>query len=97
MNTFTFIIGSVASGKTTFMENKLYNIDKNESNFFDHDKVKLIIHLYAEDKSKINDLNLDRALKCAINNSIANHKDFMMQIHFTNEQLPRINTFFSRI
>lgn len=76
------------------MENKLYNIDKNESNFFDHDKVKLMIHLYAEDKSKINDLNLDRALKCAINNSIANHKDFMMQIHFTNEQLPRINTFF---
>lgn len=93
MNTFTFIVGPVAAGKTTFMDNKLYNIDKNECNFFDHDKVKLMIHLYADDKSKINDLNLNVALKNAINDSIRNNKDFMMQIHFINEQLSQINTY----
>lgn len=96
MNNLIFIVGPVASGKTTFMENKLYNIDKNECNFFDHDKGKLMIHLYAEDKSKINDLNLDYALNNAINDSINNHKDFMMQIHFTNEQLPQINNYFHK-
>jgi|SRR5690606_24507470 len=93
MNTFTFVVGPVAAGKSTFMENKLYNIDKNACNFFDHDKVKLMIHLYAEDKSKINDLNLANAQKNAINDSISSHKDFMMQIHFTNEQLSQINTY----
>ena len=93
MNTFTFIVGPVAAGKTTFMENKLYNIDKNECNFFDHDKVKLMIQLYATDKSKFNDINLGSALKNAINDSINNQKDFMMQIHFTSDQLSQINTY----
>jgi predicted ABC-type ATPase len=93
MNTFTFIVGPVAAGKTTFMENKLYNINKNESNFFDHDKAKLMIQLYANDKSKFNDINLGNALKNAINDSIHNHKDFMMQIHFTTDQLSQINSY----
>jgi predicted ABC-type ATPase len=94
MNTFIFIVGPVAAGKTTFMENKLYNIDKNECNFFDHDKAKLMIQLYATDKSKFNDINLDIALKNAINDSINNSKDFMMQNHFISEQLIQINTYF---
>lgn len=93
MNTFTFIVGPVAAGKTTFMENKLYNIDKNECNFFDHDKVKLMIQLYATNKSKFNDINLGSALKNAINDSINNQKDFMMQIHFTSDQLSQINSY----
>ena len=94
MNKFIFIIGAVAAGKTTFMEKKLYNNDKNQCNFFDHDQAKLMIQLYAQDKSKVNDLNLANALKNAINDCIDNGKDFMMQIHFTNEQLSQINTYF---
>lgn len=94
MNKFTFIVGAVAAGKTTFMEKKLYNTDKNQCNFFDHDQAKLMIQLYAQDKSKVNDLNLANALKNAINDCIDNGKDFMMQIHFTNEQLSQINTYF---
>lgn len=93
MNTFTFIVGPVAAGKTTFMENKLYYADKKECNFFDHDKVKLMIQLYSNDKRKINDINLANALKNAINDSIQNGKDFMMQIHFTSEQLSQINSY----
>jgi predicted ABC-type ATPase len=93
MNTFSFIVGAVAAGKTTFMENKLYNIDKVECNFFDHHKAKLMIQLY-ESKSKVNDINLSFALKNAILDSIKNNKTFMMQSHFTTEQLPQINTFF---
>ncbi|MFD2597555.1 hypothetical protein ACFSQ3_01220 [Sphingobacterium corticis] len=93
MNKFTFIVGPVAAGKSTFMENKLYNLDNKESNFFDHDKIKLMIQLYAENKNKINDLNLANALKNAIQDSIRNNKDFMMQIHFTTEQLSQINTY----
>lgn len=94
MNKFIFIVGAVAAGKTTFMEKKLYNGDKNQCNFFDHDQAKLMIQLYAKDKSKVNDLNLANALKNAINDSIENNKAFMMQIHFTNEQLSQINTYF---
>ena len=94
MNTFSFIVGAVAAGKTTFMDNKLYNIYKDECNFFDHDKVKLMIQLYASDKSRVNDINLSVALNNAILDSIKNNKDFMMQSHFTTEQLPQINTFF---
>ena len=90
---FIFIVGAVAAGKTTFMEKKLYNGDKNQCNFFDHDQAKLMIQLYAKDKSKVNDLNLANALKNAINDSVENGKDFMMQIHFTNEQLPQINSY----
>jgi hypothetical protein len=45
------------------MENKLYNISKDECNFFDHVKVKLMIQFYASDKGKVNDLNLSVALK----------------------------------
>lgn len=90
---FIFIVGAVAAGKTTFMEKKLYNSNKNQCNFFDHDQTKLMIQLYADDKSKVNDINLGKALKNAINNSIENAKDFMMQIHFTTEQLPQINAY----
>jgi predicted ABC-type ATPase len=93
MNTFTFIVGPVAAGKTTFMENKLYNFYTNECNFFDDDKSKLMIQLYANDNSKFNDINLSLALKNAINDSINNHKDFMMQIHFTTEQLSQVNSY----
>lgn len=73
---------------------KIYNIDKNQCNFFDHDQAKLMIQLYGKEKSVVNDLNLANALKNAINDSIENNKDFMMQIHFTNEQLSQINTYF---
>lgn len=93
MNKFIFIVGAVAAGKTTFMEKKLYNLDKNQCNFFDHDQAKLMIQLYAQDKSKVNDLNLANALKNAINDCVENNKDFMMQIHFTNEQLSQINSY----
>ena len=93
MITFTFIVGAVGAGKTTLMENKLYKINKNECNFFDPNKLKLMFQLYASDKSKINDLNLNVALKNAINDSIRNNKDFMMQIHFTNGQLTQVNTY----
>jgi predicted ABC-type ATPase len=95
MINFSFIVGPVAAGKTTFMENKLYNLNKFECNFFDPDKTKLMIQLYANDKSKnVNDLNLATALKNAILDSINNNKDFIIQFHFTTEQLPQINTFF---
>lgn len=93
MVNFTFIVGAVAAGKSTFMENKLYNLNQKESNFFDHDKIKLMIQLYADDKNKVNDLSLAKALKNAIQDSIQSNKDFMMQIHFTNEQLSQINTY----
>lgn len=93
MKTFTFIVGPVAAGKSTFMENKLYNLHKDECNFFDHDKAKLMVQLYAKDKSKVNDLNLGSALKNAMNDCIVNNKDFMMQIHFTTDQLPQINSY----
>src|SRR5690606_3417443 len=96
MNNFTFIVGAVAAGKSTFMENRLYNLNQKESNFFDHDKTKLMVHLYADDKSKVNDLTLANALKNAIQDSIKSNKDFMMQIHFTNEQLSQINTYLHR-
>lgn len=93
MNTFTFIVGPVAAGKTIFMENKLYYTNKNECNFFDHDQKKLMIQLYGADKNKVNDLNLSIALNNAIDDSLNNYKDFMMQINFTNEQLDQINTY----
>lgn len=93
MGKFTFIVGAVAAGKTTFMEKKLYNNAKDRCNFFDHDQPKLMIHLYAPDKKEVNDLNLGRALNNAIKDSLENGKDFMMQIHFTNEQLPQINSY----
>lgn len=94
MNSFTFIVGAVAAGKTTFMENKLYKMNTNACNLFDRDKAKLMIQLYAEDKSKINDFNLAKALKNAISDCIENNKDFMMQINFTGEQLSQFNSYF---
>lgn len=94
MKNFIFIAGAVAAGKTTFMEKKLYNGNHHQCNFFDHDQAKLMIHLYAPDKKEINDLNLGHALNNAIKDSLENDKDFMMQIHFTNEQLSQINAYF---
>ena len=89
---FTFIVGPVAAGKTTLMES-LYILDPNPSNLFDHHKIKLMIHLYGEKNGIINDLNLERAFRNAIKDSVENNKDFLMQIHFTNEQLSQINTY----
>ena len=96
MKSFTFIVGPIAAGKTTFMEKKLYNGMEGLCNFFDHDQAKLMIQLYAPDKVAVNDLNLGYALNNAIQDSIDNDKDFMMQIHFTTEQLPQINTYLHR-
>lgn len=93
MGKFTFIVGAVAAGKTTFMEKNLYNNSKDSCNFFDHDQPKLMIQLYAPDKKDVNDLNLGQALNNAIKDSLENGKDFMMQIHFTTEQLPQINSY----
>lgn len=93
MGKFTFIVGAVAAGKTTFMEKNLYNNSKDSCNFFDHDQPKLMIQLYAPDKKDVNDLNLGQALNNAIKDSLENEKDFMMQIHFTTEQLPQINSY----
>lgn len=90
---FIFIAGPVAAGKTIFMERKLYNTAENQCNFFDHDQKKLMIQLYAKNKDKVNDLYLSNALENAINDCLKNDKDFMMQIHFTNEQLSQINTY----
>lgn len=92
-NKFIFIVGAVAAGKTTFMEKKLYNGSQKHCNFFDHDQKKLMVHLYAPDKKDVNDLSLGTALNNAIKDSIENNKDFMMQVHFTNEQLPQINSY----
>ncbi|MGY0408634.1 MAG: hypothetical protein ACWIPJ_09840, partial [Polaribacter sp.] len=95
MNTFYFIAGPVAAGKTTFMDNKLY-LNLTKCNFFDHDKTKLMIQLYGDNKKTVNELELNKALINAIEDSLKSEKDFMMQVHFTNEQLPQINTFFHK-
>jgi predicted ABC-type ATPase len=92
MNTFYFIAGPIAAGKTTFMDNKLY-LDLKKCNFFDHDKTKLMIQLYGDNKNIVNEIELNKSLVNAIEDSLKNKKDFMMQIHFTDEQLPQINTF----
>src|SRR5690606_23968356 len=92
MKKFNFIVGPVAAGKSTLME-KIYNVDPNHSNLFDHNKVKLMIQLYGEHKGLINDLNLESAFRNAINDSMENGKDFLMQIHFANEQLSQINSY----
>ena len=72
----------------------IHNNNEKEWNFFDHDKSKLMIQLYADDKSKFNDINLEIALKNAIDDSLKNNKDFMMQIHFISDQLSLINKYF---
>ena len=94
MNKFIFIVGSVAAGKTTFMEKKLYNGSKNLCNFFDHDQAKLMLQLYTPERKEINDLTLGYALNNAIKDSLENGKDFMMQIHFMHKQLSQINYYF---
>lgn len=53
-----------------------------------------MIHLYAPERKEMNDLNIGHVLNNAIKDSIENDKDFMMQIHFTNEQLSQINNYF---
>ena len=90
MNNFHFIIGPIAAGKSTFMEYRLYNSMEATVNFFDHDKEKLMMQLYAPGEMK----NMDKALKNAIEDCYNNKKDFMMQAHFTDEQLPEINKYF---
>ncbi len=95
MNTFYFIVGPIAAGKTTLMDSKLYNFSDARINFFDHDKAKLMVQMYVSE-AKTNDLALTKALNNAISDSLSKNKDFMMQSHFTNEQLPQINTFFHR-
>lgn len=93
MKNFIFIVGAVAAGKTTFMEKKLYNGSPEQCNFFDHDQSKLMLQLYAPDRKIVNDLTLGVALNNAIKDSLENDKDFMMQIYFTAEQLPQINSY----
>jgi predicted ABC-type ATPase len=90
MNNFYFIIGPIAAGKSTFMEYRLYNAMEATANFFDHDKEKLMMQLYAPGEKK----NLANALKNAIDDCYKHKKDFMIQAHFTNEQLPEINRYF---
>lgn len=76
MNKFIFIVGAVAAGKTTFMEKKIYNVDKNECNFFDQDQAKLMIQLYSKDKTAVNDLTLANALK----KDIQKRKNFLRKL-----------------
>lgn len=95
MNTFYFIVGPIAAGKTTLMDSKLYNFSDARINFFDHDKAKLMVQMYGKGDRQ-NDLALAEALNNAIADSLSNDKDFMIQSHFTNEQLPQINTFFHK-
>lgn len=95
MKKFTFIVGPIAAGKTTLMD-KIYNIDPYPSNFFDPNKSKLMIQLYGEDLSVINDLSLAQAFSNAIKDSVENNKDFLMQIHFTTEQLNQINSYLNK-
>ncbi|MFV0377643.1 MAG: hypothetical protein ACK5JD_10125 [Mangrovibacterium sp.] len=92
MNTFYFIAGPIAAGKTTLMDSKLYNFSDARINFFDHDKAKLMVQMYA-DGAKTNDISLSKALNNAISDSLANNKGFMIQSYFTNERLPQINDF----
>jgi predicted ABC-type ATPase len=91
-NTLYFIAGPIAAGKSTFMENRLYNSMLTDANFFDHDREKLMIKLYApEEKNIIKSLTVEKALVNAFKDSLQNNKDFIMQVHFTTEQLPIIN------
>lgn len=91
MRKFTFVIGAVASGKTIFLENKIYNSKENLINYFDPDKAKLMVQLYAQDKGIWDDLNLAKALNNAIEDSIQSNKDFAMQMSFTTDQLDQID------
>lgn len=91
MNKFIFIAGPEAGGKTILITSKLY--DHNASNFFDHGQPKLMARLYAPERTELNDLTLAAALKNAISQCIENDKDFLLQIHFINDQLSQINTY----
>ena len=94
-NTFYFIAGPIAAGKSTFMENRLYNAMAADVNLFDHDREKLMVKLYAPEEEKIiKNITIAKALKKAIENSLRNKKDFIIQAHFTTEQLPEINRYF---
>ena len=95
-NIFYLVGGAIAAGKSTFMDSKLYNGTDKEINFFDHDKEKLMVQLYAPGEIFIKGLTIAKALTNAINDSIKNSKDFMLQVHFSTEQLPQINTYFHK-
>jgi len=96
-NTFYFIAGAIAAGKSTFMENRLYNQSTRAANLFDHDKEKLMIQFFAPDeKNIVKGITISKALKNAIDDSLVKQKDFILQVHFTNEQLPQINTYFHK-
>lgn len=96
-NTFYLIGGPIAAGKSTLMDAKLYNTDPKPVNFFDHDREKLMVQLYAldqQDKPKV--LGVGKALSNAIYDSLHNRKDFIIQVHFLTEQQPKINTYFHK-
>lgn len=96
-NTFYLVAGSIAAGKSTFMENKLYNKELKEVNLFDHDREKWMINIYAPDfKHSIPEVAISKAFENAISDSLMNKKDFVMQVHFTNKQLSEINTYFHK-
>jgi len=96
-NTFYLIAGPIAAGKSTFMENKLYNKELTNVNLFDHDREKWMIDFYAPDfKNSIGEFAISKAFENSINDSLRNHKDYVMQVHFTNKQLTEINTYFHK-
>lgn len=96
MRKFVFIVGAVACGKSIFIENKLFNTKENQINFFDPDKAKLMVQLYAQDKGVWDDLNIEKALSKAIEDSIKTNKDFAMQMCLTTEQLGQVNYYLFR-
>lgn len=54
MRKFIFIVGAVACGKSIFIENRIYYSKENLINYFDPDKAKLMVQLYAHDKGSVN-------------------------------------------
>jgi|GEM_PF-2296739 len=94
---FYLIGGPIAAGKSTLMESKLYNTTNDPVNLFDHDREKLMVQLYAPDEKKmVKGLTIGKALTNAIEDSIDHAKDFMLQVHFTTEQEPQINSYFHK-
>lgn len=91
MRKFIFIVGAIACGKSIFIENKLFNTKENLINYFDPDKAKLMVQLYAQDKGIWDDLNLAKAFNNSIEDSIQSNKDFAMQMSFTTDQLDQID------
>lgn len=89
MISFIFVAGSIASGKSIFIQ-KLYN--QSDCNFYDLSKPKLMLQLYA----RPNDKSLSNALENAIAHSIEKQKDFIIEAHFSDEELNHIDQYFEK-